>query len=441
MKKVITYGTFDHLHQGHINVLKNAKKLGDYLIVGITSDNFDMKRGKINVDENLSKRIENVKQTGLADEIIIEEYEGQKIDDIIKYHVDVFTVGSDWVGKFDYLNKYCKVIYSPRTEGVSSTEIRSKNKQIKIGMIGNAPLVKKFYNEAKLVNGVQISGVYDNSDDSLKKDGCVFYDSLKDLISNSDAIYVCSRANKHYKHAKFILEHNKHCLVSAPLALTENELDELYTLSEKNHLVFMEANKTAYSTAFYRMILLIQGGIIGDVVSVSSTCTSLEKRNYSNFNDESTQGSVLEWSPVALLPIFKILGTNYKNINIVSKLQSESNIDEFTQIFMVFEKSCATALVGSGVKSEGELIISGTKGYIYVPAPWWKSEIFEVRYEDTSKKRVFYYRNDGEGIRYEIAAFVDALTKNYGYHFISKNESYALVKFIEEYNNGNFVKI
>ena len=124
MIKVITYGTYDLLHHGHIKLLERAKALGDYLIVGVTADDFDKTRGKINVQQSLIERIEAVKATGLADEIIIEEYEGQKIDDIKKYDVDIFTVGSDWTGQFDYLNEYCEVVYLPRTEGISTTKIK-----------------------------------------------------------------------------------------------------------------------------------------------------------------------------------------------------------------------------------------------------------------------------------------------------------------------------
>ena len=129
MTKVITYGTYDLLHYGHKRLLERAKALGDYLIVGVTADNFDKNRGKINVQQSLMELIEGVKATGLADEIIIEEYEGQKIDDIRRYDIDIFTVGSDWVGKFDYLNEYCKVVYLPRTEGVSSTQVRSDKRK------------------------------------------------------------------------------------------------------------------------------------------------------------------------------------------------------------------------------------------------------------------------------------------------------------------------
>jgi len=135
LKKVITYGTYDLLHYGHIRLLERAKELGDYLIVGVTSDDYDKTRGKINVQQSLSERVAAVRATGLADKIIVEEYEGQKIDDIKKYKVDIFTVGSDWVGKFDYLNNYCTVKYLQRTKGISSSELRQKDRNLTMGII------------------------------------------------------------------------------------------------------------------------------------------------------------------------------------------------------------------------------------------------------------------------------------------------------------------
>ena len=108
MKRVITYGTFDLFHEGHYNLLKRAKALGDYLIVGVTTEHYDEQRGKINIMDSLLQRVENVKNSGFADEIIIEDHEGQKVEDIQKYRVDIFTLGSDWRGKFDYLKPYCE---------------------------------------------------------------------------------------------------------------------------------------------------------------------------------------------------------------------------------------------------------------------------------------------------------------------------------------------
>ena len=141
MKKVITYGTYDLIHKGHIRLLERAKALGDYLVVGVTADNFDRARGKINVQQSLIERIENVRQTGLADEIIVEEYEGQKIDDIKRLGIDIFTVGSDWKGHFDYLNEYCKVVYLDRTQGISSSELRAEKCDIHLGLIGESPIL------------------------------------------------------------------------------------------------------------------------------------------------------------------------------------------------------------------------------------------------------------------------------------------------------------
>lgn len=161
MRKVITYGTYDLLHQGHINLLQRAKALGDYLIVGVTSDNFDKERGKLNVHNNVLERIEAVRRTGYADEIVIEDYVGQKIDDIQRFGVDIFAIGSDWEGHFDYLREFCQVVYLPRTEGISSTQLREEfQEEIKIGIIGTGRIAQRFVPEASNVGGARIVAVY-----------------------------------------------------------------------------------------------------------------------------------------------------------------------------------------------------------------------------------------------------------------------------------------
>ena len=155
MTKVITYGTFDLFHEGHYRLLQRAKALGDYLIVGVTTEEYDKARGKLNVVDSLVTRIENVRKSGFADEIIIEESGGQKFTDIKKYNVDIFTVGSDWVGCFDYLKDYCKVVYLERTKDISSTMLRQENSHIqRIGIIGTGRIASRFVVEAKLVSGV-----------------------------------------------------------------------------------------------------------------------------------------------------------------------------------------------------------------------------------------------------------------------------------------------
>ena len=144
MKKVITYGTFDLFHEGHVNLLRRAKALGDWLIVGVTTDNFDMMRGKMNTCMGVMERIEAVKACGYADQVIIEEYRGQKIEDIQKYNVDIFAIGSDWEGYFDYLKDYCEVVYLPRTEGISSTQLREERPAVRLGIIGTGSIATRF---------------------------------------------------------------------------------------------------------------------------------------------------------------------------------------------------------------------------------------------------------------------------------------------------------
>lgn len=437
MKKVITYGTYDLLHYGHIRLLERAKELGDYLVVGVTSDDFDKKRGKINVSQSLIERIQAVKATGLADEIIVEEYEGQKIDDIIKYGIDVFTLGSDWEGKFDYLKEYCEVVYLPRTEGVSSTDLRTSSDKLNMGLLGNKKLVEKVAAEINYVNGLEIKSVYNKDNDfdySFDAEKFTDYDRFLDSV---DAIYITSHPSKHYSQIKRALEKKKHVLCETPIALKTDELDELYKIAKKNNCILMESNKTAYQTAYTRLLLLLKCGIIGDVVSVDSTCTSLKNVdiNDSKFNDE--WNSLYSWGPGAMLPIFQVLGTKYKNKQITTLfLDEKTKFDKFTKIDFTYDNSVATMKVGKGVKSEGELIISGTKGYIYVPAPWWKTDYFEVRYEDSNDNKKYFYELEGEGFRNELVVFLKTIKNKRVTNYISKDVTRAICSVIEDFNNN-----
>ncbi len=409
MVKVITYGTFDLLHYGHIRLLERAKALGDYLIVGVTSDDYDKTRGKINSQQTLMERVEAVKATGIADEIIIEEYEGQKIDDIRKFGVDIFTVGSDWEGYFDYLKEYCEVVYLPRTEGISSSDIREKRGYINLALLGDAKFLNKIWVESISVNGIHIGSVCtkrpDVLEDVAKNDIRLVTESFDEAISDADAVYVRSMPKDHYKHIKKALEAGKHVLCESPLTLDLSQSRELLELADEKKLILMEAIKTAYATAYARLLLLLKGGRIGKVVSVDSVCTSIRDNE-----DGAEWNSIYEWGPTALLPIFQILGTDYRDTSIVSRLD-EKGRDSFTKIDFVYDNGVGSLKVGDGVKSEGELIVSGTDGYVYVPAPWWKTDYFEVRYEDQSQNRRYYYQLDGEGIRYELVAFARAIER------------------------------
>lgn len=125
MKKVITYGTFDLFHVGHLNILRRAKEQGDYLVVAVSSDAFNALKGKVCVikDEDRMKIVEAIKY---VDEVILEESWEQKVHDIREKNINTFVMGDDWVGKFDELAEYCNVVYLPRTEGISTTMIKKE---------------------------------------------------------------------------------------------------------------------------------------------------------------------------------------------------------------------------------------------------------------------------------------------------------------------------
>ena len=428
MIKVITYGTFDLLHQGHINILKRAKALGDYLIVGVTTENFDITRGKINVRQSLMERMEAVRKTGIADEVIPEEYVGQKIDDIIRNNVSIFALGSDWEGKFDYLNEYCKVVYLPRTEGVSSSQIRS-DKIVNIGIAGSDPTVLKLTKQAENVNGIRINGIY-CEDPEVNLPINKQYVNFENLILENDAVYVAVRPEIRYSFIKKALENGRHVISESPIAMSEKQAQHLYEIAKSKNLQLFDSIKTAYALPFQRLILLIKSGIIGDIKNIDVTCTSLEVQDWLKKTKYYT--SFTGWGSIALLPLFKILGIDYENISFMT-LNSDVMQDIYTKATFKYKNAMATVNVGVGVKSEGDLRISGTKGYIYVPAPWWKSGYFEVRFEDLTKNKPYFYENDGEGLRMELVQFVRCITNNERNHYLDSDLSVAICKIMAQY--------
>lgn len=448
MKKVITYGTYDLLHQGHINLLKRAKALGDYLIVGVTNDNFDRERGKLNVKNNVLERVEAVKATGLADKIIIEDYVGQKIDDIQKYDVDIFTVGSDWVGKFDYLKEFCEVVYLPRTEGISSTMLREEqDDEVKIGIVGCGRIARRFPKEAAVVSAVTITSVYDierSHAEQLATTNNIpdIADSYAALVDKVDAVYIATPHLSHYELAKYALEHGRHVLCETPMVLNGDEARELFQLAEQKDLVLIEANKTAYCPAFNHLMTMIKSGLIGEVVDIEASESKVwGDKTLRELDPNQAGGSLYEMGSYPLLPIIKLMGTGYQNINFYSRM--ENGVDIYTKGVIRYPKAVCSFKLGLGVKTEGNLVISGTKGYAYVPAPWWKTDYFELRYEDQNQNKKFFYKWDGEGLRYEIQEFISCIyNKRLSSTRLRPHETAYMADIMQQFMNRiNFMEI
>ncbi len=438
MTRVITYGTFDLFHEGHYRLLQRAKELGDYLIVGVTTEAYDKARGKLNVVDSLVTRIENVRKTGFVDEIVIEETQGQKVNDIRKFHVDIFAIGSDWTGAFDYLKDYCNVVYLERTKNISSTMLREKNSPIqRVGIIGTGRIAERFIPEAKLVSGISTQGVYNPHTESAERFAdkweINFYKDLEEFYQASDVVYIASPHETHYQYIKTSLEHQKHVLCEKPMVLQKKQAEELFECARERKLILLEGIKTAYCPGFHKLLGIACSGIIGNIRNVEACFTKLEAQVSRELTDKKYGGSFTELGSYVMLPIFKIFGKEYNSLQFDS-IRDEKGLDLFTRTTLSYPSGVATATCGLGVKSEGRLLIAGTKGYIVAEAPWWKTTYFEVHYENAEKIEKYSETFLGDGLRYEISDFLSMINGSNSSEFkLTRGESVAMAEIMEKY--------
>lgn len=435
-KRVITYGTFDLFHNGHLRLLQRAQSLGAYLIVAVTSDAFDVARGKLNIRQSLVERIEGVRKAGVADHIIVEEYQGQKIVDIRKHRVDIFAIGSDWLGAFDYLSTHCEVVYLQRTSGISSTQLRG---EIRLGLVGCGRIAKRFINEAKFVSGVRVEAVLSGSLSSASAFATEVgipnaFEAMEDLLSVVDAVYIASPHLTHTSYVTTALEAGKHVLCEKPLCFTQKEAQHLYDLAAKKGLVLLEAIKTAFMPGFRQMVAVAQSGEIGQICSVSATCTMLRPPLGREYDAEQAGGSITELASYPLLAIVRLLGhENITSVMAKSIRHADSGVDIFSRIDVSVAGAMASATVAIGGKAEGDLVVAGTEGYIYVPAPWWLLKSFQLKFEDPVKGRDVTTLMEGDGLRYELAEFIKMIAEGRGESAdLTANESSAIAWCIEQ---------
>lgn len=316
---------------------------------------------------------------------------------------------------------------------------------LRIGIIGTGRIAHRFAAEADCVAGVEIAAVYNPRVESAKKfvreiygqaacdgaraggdDGvasaakdvgachvqhipqvCV---SLEQMWETVDAVYIATPHHTHVSYVKAALEAGKHVLCEKPMAFSKADVDELGRLAESKGLVLMEAIKTAYCPGFQGLLEIIASGRIGTVIDVESCFTKLTPSNMREFWDEKYGGSFVELGTYTLLPIAKILGMNPKQIHFWTR-DTLLGCDAYSKVTIDYGTAIATAKTGLAAKSEGQLIVSGTKGYILVPAPWWLTKKVEVHYEDPNQIETYEFPYEGAGLRYEIEAFREAVSE------------------------------
>ncbi len=308
MKKVITYGSFDLFHEGHYQILKRAKELGDHLTVGVTTEHYDQMRGKLNLVDPIMTRIENVRKTGFADAIIVEDHEGQKIEDIQRYGIDIFTLGSDWAGRFDYLKQYCEVVYLPRTAGISSTELRDKlHNVVRIGIIGTGRIAPRFLKETSYVSGIEVVNAYNPEKDSAQAFENAYQipvrtEDFDRFLEETDAVYVASPNETHSDYVRKALTAGKHVLCEKPMTFTCAEAVELYQLAHKKGVTLMEGIRTAYLPGFIQLLSTAKDGTIGEICDVEACFTRIGAPGSREMTDARYSGAFLEYGSYTMLP-------------------------------------------------------------------------------------------------------------------------------------------
>ncbi|WP_197511384.1 Gfo/Idh/MocA family protein [Tessaracoccus coleopterorum] len=281
-----------------------------------------------------------------------------------------------------------------------------------MGIVGAGRIARRFVREARFVSGVNVEAVWTRDPASARTFAAEFElqwanETYDDLLAHVDAVYIATPHETHVEFATRALEAGVHVLCEKPMALSVADLEDLYALADERSLVLLEAVKTAFAPGFQRMVAIARSGTIGTIRAVDATFTKLID---SGREVESQVGGALsELGTYPFLALVKLLGTDPVDVS-TRAVRSEAGVDLFARVNLVYPHAVASATVGIGVKSEGDLVVSGTRGYLYVPAPWWLTEYFETRFEDPRNNRKYYTPFDGDGLRYELAEFVSMIT-------------------------------
>ena len=310
---------------------------------------------------------------------------------------------------------------------------REKSTYMRMGVIGTGSIAKRFVEEAVHVTNVYVAAAYNPDADETHR----FCDefgivheatSAEDLFKRVDAVYIASPFYTHYEYALNALNAGRHVLCETPLTESLQQAKELDTIAEKNGLVFMPALKTAYAPSFGNVIQEALSGVIGEVVDISATVTTLLPQTKTvGFNNER----LMDNAYYALLVILKLLGTGIKKSSVFKRTDDAKVL--YLNAPLEYEDAVAHVKAGTGAKSESSLVISGTKGYIYVPAPWWKPDYFEIRYENPYDNKKLYFPFESSGLKYETQCFTDNVGLINNKQCITPAEMLKIIQLVDKY--------
>lgn len=318
---------------------------------------------------------------------------------------------------------------------------------MRIGIIGTGRIAARFADTALTgIESTYISCVYNPREESAVRfiqqhniQACTA--DWDEFVDNIDAAYVASPHETHYEYSRKLLLSGKHVLCEKPAALKKEQVRELIDIAQNNQLVYMEALKTAYCPGYKALIKIAESGRIGRIVEVEAAFSRLTPLNTREYKDDDCNGSFLEFGSYTLLPVLTLLGCEYDHVTFRT-VRAQNGVDAYTKAFIEYKDEYIdkTAIVktGLGAKTEGQLVVTGTNGYILAKSPWWLTKEFEVRYENPGKIERYRFGYEGTGLCYEVREFVHRIKNNDKKTVdISDNISIAMAGVMERFTDWN----
>jgi predicted dehydrogenase len=307
---------------------------------------------------------------------------------------------------------------------------------MKLGIIGTGRIAKRALKELEYVPEFEVVAVYnpnyDHARDFAKRlENAKASPNLEVFGESVDAVYIATPHGTHHHYAGRMLELKKHVLCEKPMVMDPQLAKELYESADRRGAVLMEAIKTAYCPGFAKLEEVVASGVIGDIVDVEAAFTRLTLPGGREFDPGAIGGAFTEFGTYNMLPIFRFLGTDYRDVSFM-RIPTASGVDGYSKAMFSWGESTgtlqidssktsqsvtsplarlATAKCGLTAKSEGQLLITGTKGYILAPSPWWRTSCFEVRYEDPNKVDRYVVAFESDGLRYEFKEFARRISE------------------------------